>query len=41
MFITYLQDYREEEPEWIAKYLRGEPKMMHQNTFSDFNAQTT
>ena len=23
MFITYLQDYREEEPEWIAKYLRG------------------
>ena len=24
MFITYLQDYREEEPEWIARYLRGE-----------------
>ena len=24
MFITYLQDYREEEPEWTAKYLRGE-----------------
>lgn len=22
--ITYLKDYREEEPEWIAKYLRGE-----------------
>ena len=22
--ITYLKDYREEEPEWIARYLRGE-----------------
>ena len=22
--ITYLKDYREEEPEWTAKYLRGE-----------------
>ena len=22
--ITYLKDFREEEPEWIARYLRGE-----------------
>ena len=21
---TYLKDYREEEPEWIGNYLRGE-----------------
>ena len=28
--ITYLKDYREEEPEWIGKYLRGE-----QITFKD------
>lgn len=27
---TYLKDYREEEPEWIARYLRGE-----QITFND------
>lgn len=27
---TYLKDYREEEPEWIARYLRGE-----QITFKD------
>ena len=22
--ISYLNNYREEEPEWIARYLRGE-----------------